>query len=197
MRKRIEIKRGMNEILKQVGLAITTAIMLLNYSCSNSKSIESTNQWITTYGSVIGISKNRSIQYEIDGKIYKQRFYKSFYGMADVGEKYELKYNPTNPNEIEICYSCPMFLPEETTQRMTGIVTAVKWTGGGKYKYIVQYYFSINGRRIEKSQALPPNYKELYPFLSQGQTYNIDVWVNNAYRAVMYLDQPVNFHFDR
>ena len=192
VRKRIEKNMAMIKTHKLTIILFIVIIMVINNSCSNAKSAESTGQWITTYGSVTGISKNLFIEYEVNGRFYKQRFYKGYYGMVSDGEKYELKYNPINASEIEICYSCPIFLPNENTKKMTGKITHVKWIGGGDYKYIIQYCYTVSGKHIVKSQGLPINYKELYPKLAKGQSYYIDVWVDNVYRAVLYLDQPVN-----
>jgi len=162
------------------------------YSCSSNKPIFKNIIWKETYGEITGIPNNKYIEFEVDGKKYKQRFYGPSYGMPYEGVKYSLKYDSLDPNTIEVCYYCPIFLPDELTKTFEGEITRIYWKGGTSYKYGFEYVFYVENVRVKKIQGLPNDYKLKYPNLQENQKYEIEVWINNPNRAILYLDRPIN-----
>lgn len=186
--KRVLIKKSFINNYIQVALVALTLNLFL--SCNGSKTVVANENWITTWGTLSGVTHNRKIRYEVNGQYYSQRFYKSYYGMVPKGEKYELKYNPNNPLEIEICYSCPIFLEDENTKIIVGEVKQVEWVGGKIYKHLFLYSYTIGGVKKVKEQGLPINFREIYPELEEGQRYYVEFWLDDPDRAVMHLNKP-------
>ena len=57
---------------------------------------------------------------------------------------------------------------------------------------VITFTCYIQGNKFNRLQVLPPNYKEQYPLLKEGQWYEVECWVENAQRAIIHLDKPLN-----
>lgn len=172
-------------------LIIQVILSLLMFSCSSNKSIPDNVIWKETFGRVLGMPNQKYIEYEVGGNKYKQRFYRSYYGMPYEGVIYSLKYDLSNPENIEICYSCPIFLSDEQTKVFEGEIQRIFWTGGYGCKRAFEYTYYIEGMKVTKTQGLQNNYKEVYPNFRKNARYQVKVWVEDRNRAVLYPDLPI------
>ncbi len=171
---------------------LTYLFLLLSiFSCCTNKHLSKNIVWKETYGEITGIPKNQYIEYEVDGKKYMQRFYGPTL-MPREGVKYSLKYDSLDPNTIEICYHCPIFLPEELTKTFEGEIIRIYWKGGSAYKYAFEYVYYVENIRVRKNQGLPNDYKTKYPNLKENQKYEVEVWIENPHRAILFLDRPIS-----
>jgi hypothetical protein len=166
------------------------SLFLLSLFSSCTAQNKASTEWVETIGYIEGNTSNCYIHYEVAGVKYKTR-YASKYGSLDEGEKSSLKYNKINPTEVEILYWKPIFLKEESTIIFSGCIKKIYWFHWKESKYAVRYTYNINGVNIRREQVLPPNYKELYPNLKEGQSYQVECWAENPQRAIIHLDKPI------
>jgi hypothetical protein len=109
-----------------------------------------------------------------------------------IGEKFVLRYDKDNPEEAEIVSYKPLFLKEEKTNYVKGNILRLynKFNLIGSSKYAIDCEYIINGTTFIKSQDLPPNYKDIYPQLKEGDKYIVEYWLQNPKRAIIHLDKP-------
>jgi hypothetical protein len=149
--------------------------------------------WRDTIGWVTGVASNRFIHYSVRGKYYKARFYRSIYGDASEDEKYKLSFNTKDPSEIEICYSCPVFLAEEHVISTVGSLKKIRnarWPFDKEYTALFRY--TIQGVEFEREQILPDDFELLYPDLQEGRIYEVVVWTKQVQRAILQADKQIN-----
>lgn len=153
-------------------------------------------------GTITKISRGRGggawFSYISDGKLHEE-----FDGLSEngltIGEKYWIKYCSTCSNILTgkikaIAYE-PIFAEHEDYIETTAIITRIykfKWFSKGANSKIEYIYRAGNSNiEFERSQTLPPNYKEEYPNLRIGQEYRARVWNVNYQRAIIDLDKPI------
>lgn len=170
---------------------ILMSMFLFNLFSSCTAQNKASIEWIETIGFIEGNTSNCYINYEVAGKAYKVR-YASKYGSFYEGEKSYLRYNRNDPNDVQILYWKPTFLREEQTILACGHIKKVYWFHWKEPKHALTYTYTIEGVSITRVQVLPPNYKELYPDLKEGQSYEVECWAENPQRAVIHLEKPIN-----
>lgn len=143
------------------------------------------NGWYKAFGYTSGGNRNCHINYTIDGMVYSTRFYRPPYGRTDV-EFYLLKYNPTDPSQVEIIYSCPIFLKQEITSTTTGNIDKIFKIFVGSIK-AVRYSYIVDGIKYQREQELPLDFEIQYPNLKVGRTYNVRYLTSNPKRAIIIL----------
>jgi len=132
-----------------------------------------------------------TIQYQVDGKTYSAVFMLRNED-AVLGEKYTMRYNINNPEEVEIDYWHPVFVAGEETYPFVATIKKIHKKSLIDPTPFVTYTFEIKGIHIEKYVYLPANYKELYPGLKEGQHYVVECLAQDAAnRVVLHLDKPL------
>jgi hypothetical protein len=176
-------------MIKKIIIASLCSILFFNLQSCNALK-DSKKQWKEIIGFIEGNPRNSYIHYIVSGKEYKYSC-ATMYGSINEGEKCFLRYNINNPNEVEIMYWKPIFLSDEYTTKANGQIDKIYWFHWNSPKYAIRYTYIIDGVSVTREQVLPPNYKEQYPLLKEGQWYEVECWVENAQRAIIHLDKPL------
>lgn len=130
------------------------------------------------------------IQYVVDEIEYETTI-GSFADKANViGEKYKVKYDSQNPEKRVVLTESPVFLDDELTRTTKGKITKFSLTSHkGRTGFIFKY--KISNKDFIKAQTIQSNYKEQYPDLKEGNSYEVEYWEQNPERAIIYLDKPI------
>ena len=118
----------------------------------------------------------------------------SYNYMTDIcyGLKYSMRYNINDPEEIEIDYWNPIFEKGEETYSTVATITGFQpetfFSGKGD---VVNYYYTVNGRKLKKWAYLHPKHNSLFPGLDVKQCYKVEYWSENANRHKIHLDEPL------
>ncbi len=102
-----------------------------------------------------------------------------------LGEAFITLYNPNNIEEFLIQEWNPAFFKNEETKKTICKVIRISRSS-------VSFEYIIDGKKYEKCQVLPSNYKNKYPTLNKGQNYEVEYWVENPLRSIMHLDTNSN-----
>lgn len=130
------------------------------------------------------------VQYIVD-EIEYEKTIGSYANKANIiGEKYKIKYDEKNPERCIVLTENPVFLKNELTQSTKGVIKKFSLTSH-KGKTSFEYEYSIDDKKFSKSQTVLSNYKDLYPSLKEGATYQVEYWRKNPKRAIIHLDKPV------
>jgi len=107
------------------------------------------------------------------------------------GEKFEILYDSTDCTNQELLQYKPVFVDGEQTIRITGSVRTLDLTDKTvRFKYEVEKDGVKRG--YEKDQRLPKDFQKQYPGLEIGKQYEVEYWIKNPQRAIIYLDKNVN-----
>jgi hypothetical protein len=154
-------------------------------SACMTKNIDDTH-WKETYATLyrngVGRGAEHMIYYWVDGKMYETDGSFDAYGYV-LGDKYLIKYNPSNPEQIKEYTWVLVFTESEKTIECIGEIKKVFWFGPGRHAITFQY--TVEGKTYERTQDLPPDYKEQYPDLKKGQKYKVVCWDKNPQRSVL------------
>ena len=128
------------------------------------------------------------IEHYLDGNRYASFDGLNFWGMV-LGDRFNILYDPSNPEKFKVIRWQPVFTEEEETVQSTGkliSVTKDSWMFLGAIKFTYQV-----GKEIYKRQQfLNPNL-ENYEAMEIGNKYIIRYWVVDPQRAIIYLDKPI------
>ncbi len=116
----------------------------------------------------------------------------NFWGIV-LGDRFNILYDPSNPESFKVISWEPVFTEEEETKTIKGELVRLsqfKWWGDDS-RYSIKFDYEVNRETYTRGQDLPPNYKTIYPTLSVGQTFEVKYWVSNPQRAIIYLDKPI------
>lgn len=130
------------------------------------------------------------VEYYVNGKRYSKATNIKPYGLRP-GETFVISYNPENPEQFKVQGHKPVFLPGEETIRTIGTIIKVVTFGVKIPCVMFEYTVLDNGKRIKREQILMVNFEELFPDLKPGNVYEMEYWVNDPGRAVIYLDKRV------
>lgn len=119
------------------------------------------------------------VKYYVDGEKYVVLSSKTE-GMA-IGDKYELKYEKSNPEKWDIVNERPVFLTNEKTGETNGIISKVSTIS----QDFVRFEYTVHGKKYSRTQYFD---KELH--LVVGKKYKIRYWVKNPQRAIIDLANP-------
>ena len=150
---------------------------------------------VENIGVVVNAQQNSTtapkIRHNVNGEDYIGTFVAQLPGLT-AGEKFPLLYNPDNPKDVYVKRWQPLFLSDEVTGKITGEITYITELGFGVKQPGVsfEYIDPGNGQRIERSQKIPLDYQTQFPDLSVGQRYEVEYWLENPKRAIIYLDKP-------
>src|SRR5690625_1071704 len=168
-------------------------------SCAigDNKNVDDSN-WKETYAtlyrySTVSRASVNMVFYWVDGKKYEVNGHFNPNGKT-IGDKYLIKYNPDNPEQIKEYTWNVGFLTTEKTEETVGVIGSIdsKYIDFGRTKVIwIGFTYVVNGEKHKRTQHLQPDYKEKYPNLSEGQKYKVLYWDKNPQRAVLYLDKPI------
>ena len=53
----------------------------------------------------------------------------------------------------------------------------------------IRFEFNLNGKIIDKTQSLPPNFRELYPNIEKVKSCRVKYWKYDPKRAILLLDE--------
>ena len=144
-----------------------------------------------TIGTITRIDRGRAdgawFSYMSDGKLHEE-----FDGLTEngltLGEKFWIKYCSSCSDvffsKIKSISYLPVFTKDENYFETTAKITKI-YSSGIEFIYLVG-----TDTKFERSQTLPPNYKDKYPNLKVGQEYKVRVWVVDFKRAIIDLDRP-------
>ena len=155
------------------------------------------SNWKETYATLYKYGYGRGavnmVYYRVDGKRYEVNSYFDANGKA-IGDKYLIKYNPDNPEQIKEYTWNVGFLTTEKTEEAVGVIENIdsKHIDFGRSKVSwISFNYTVNRKTYQRTQDLQPDYKEKYPNLLAGQKYKVLYWDKNPQRAVLYLDKPI------
>ncbi|MBC7554405.1 MAG: hypothetical protein H7257_10545, partial [Taibaiella sp.] len=107
------------------------------------------------------------------------------------GERYTMRYNDKDPEDIEVDYWHPVFEKEENTHFTFARISKIQKKNFFSIGTAIVYNYTVNERKIEKCIYLRDDYKILYPNLKEGQFYEVEFWDKNVYRGVIHLEKPI------
>lgn len=170
-------------------LLISTFLLLFCFllSCETKKQIPA-GQWKETIGTLSNRRKGGNLIYHVDGKDYRTMLY-PLYGHVKP-EYYIVKYDSLDPSNVEVCYYCETFLEGEQTFFLNARI--LKIFDSGPRGWCVHFEYNVNGTTIDKTQGLPPNFRELYPNLKKNQIYQVECLIDDPQRSILRLDRPEN-----
>lgn len=129
------------------------------------------------------------IEYYVDGNRYTGSMKIRPSGLRP-GEKFKMKYDKSYPERYQVFVDKPIFLTSERTLKTTGKVKKIQETGL-KVPALVFEYSTGQSNKLVRSQRINPDFKNLFPDLKPGNVYEMEYWVNDPGRAVIYLDKRV------
>lgn len=91
-----------------------------------------------------------------------------------IGEKYEVKYNISDPSEGYIRFDLPLFTSEEGTQVTTATIDKIF------DRNVVRFKYDIDGKSYERSQKLSDSVK-----VNEGEKYQVTYFLENPVRAII------------
>lgn len=140
---------------------------------------------VKEFKSQAGSGRIAVYEYVVEGKVYDYWGY--YNNTLVIGDKFIIRYDNKRPKKSKVLLERPIFLNNEKTITTNGKITRIK-----KYsKKAVYFEYIANGKLYTRIQCLPNDYKNLYPSLVEGKEYQIDYWVDNPQRAIIYLDKPL------
>ncbi len=148
-------------------------------------------RWKETIGILETAGRMDWIHYEANDVQFISRFYLRNYGEVN-GEKYVIRYNIDNPQDVEIEYWNPVFEKDEKTIILKGKIIKVGYVNFFSSKAFVNFDVYVNGRTFNRTQTLPKNVKKIYPNLKKGQYYKVECEEGNLRRCIIHLDKPVS-----
>lgn len=141
-----------------------------------------------TIGTVIGFETytkgiNSVIEFYVNGKTFKVEG--SQINGEIIGEKYEVFYEKNEPSIAKANMMNPVFESNENKNKTKALITMVFKLGTPN----VRFEYSINGVKYERWQECD---LDKYKDVESGQYYEIEYWVENPQRAIIYLNNPIN-----
>jgi hypothetical protein len=130
-----------------------------------------------------------TIYYLVDGQIHHAIF-KHKNDRSVKNEKYTMRYNVDNPNDVQIDFWHPVYDSGETT--VLTKATVIKVNGKTSIFHpnpTVRYV--IDGETTVRWVYLPRNYTQLYPNLQSKHFYEVERWSEDLNRVVIHLDKPI------
>jgi hypothetical protein len=160
--------------------------------CSSNKQKQSII-WKETIGTIDPTNgyKNAKLYYKVNDHLFEGSFPHSLENQFR-GEKYTMRYNVNNPNEIEIDYWNQVFEQGEKTLTFIAKVEKIHTKNFLKPWPFIVFTYSVRGKQIENCIYLPPDFMKSYPNLKVGQYYEVQCWDENVWRAVLHFDKPIN-----
>ncbi len=169
---------------------VLVTMFLCNFLASCQFQNKESKEWVETIGFIKGSPSNYYIYNKVNEIEYRKR-YGYLVGMLYEDEKCKIRYDLNDPNQIEILYWHPCFLPNEPTFVTNAEIKLIQKANILSKLNNINFQYTFGDIQFERNQILPPNYKELYPDLKEGQTYEVECWVENPQRAIIHLDKPI------
>ena len=126
----------------------------------------------------------------VDG-IMHQQYFDHRNDEAVKCEKYTMRYDIDDPEEIEVDYWNPVFVEGEKTSSVPAKITAIHKKSFWNPIPFVVFSFLVGNAVFEKYVDLPANYQIKYPDLHVGQLYFAECWDENVHRVVLHLDKQI------
>lgn len=130
-----------------------------------------------TVGEIINITSDESdviVLFEVNGKKYQTYFFNS--GNYVIGEKFEVMYSEKNPDINRVVISNPIFLKDEKTSFVEGVISR-KYMGN-----IIAYKYEIKGINYIKDLECKHN---IFRNLEIGQTFPVEFLIDHPARSIM------------
>ncbi len=140
------------------------------------------------YKITLGGGEGAWIEYYVDGNRYASFEGLRYRGMV-LGDRFNILYDPSNPESFKIIRWEPVFVEEEETVQSTGKlikVTKESWMFFGS----VIFTYQVGKKIYNRKQFLNPNLKN-YEVMEIGNKYVIRYWIHDPQRAIIYLDKPI------
>jgi hypothetical protein len=181
----------MKVVYAGVAFLLFFTLAIRSFIFSQKKKSDKPVAWKETVGTLDPHGHSHgTIHYQVNGSMYSGTF---MLRDADAvnDEKYIMRYNANNPEEIEIDYWHPVFIEGEQTYPFKAIIVKVHKKSILDPTPFVVFAFEVKGIHLKKSVYLPLNYEQLYPNLQAGQHYEVECWAKDANRVVLHLDKPI------
>lgn len=148
-----------------------------------------------TVGTLIKIERrakgsNSILQYNVNNQIYVVTAGHCANKLNIIGEKYKIKYDKLEPSKGIVLEEQPVFLKDEKTLVIQGKVKRISLVSQKGKKELI-FTFEINDTQFSRSQSIEKDYKEQYPDLKEGRSYEVEYWEQNPERAIIHLDKPI------
>lgn len=138
--------------------------------------------------------KQGTIYYVANGEIYHAVF-KGISDKATKEQKFKMRYNIANPQEVQIEFWNPVFIEGEKTHKLVARVKKIQTPDFfTRYAAIIYTYsipFPDKIHKFKRWVYLPQDFRQRYPNLREGQLYEVEVLDKNVYRSVLHLDKPI------
>ena len=151
---------------------------------------------VNTIGTVSQIKTGRpnytSFTFEVDGEEYMAESTFSSFGLTYT-ERYEILYSKENYEKIKVIPWKPVILKSEEDDffeiegKVMKLINTNPFSINSDYSKIL-FKFYIDNVMYEKSQFLPPNFRELYPNIESYKTCKVKYWKYDPQRAILLLN---------
>ncbi|RYM35137.1 hypothetical protein ERX46_07100 [Brumimicrobium glaciale] len=152
---------------------------------------------ISTIGTVSSIKTGRpnytDFTFEVNGEEYMAPSSFSPYGLTYT-EKYEILYSKENYEKIKVIEWRPIILEDEEIDfleieaKVTKLINSNPFSLDSDFSGI-RFEFNLNGKTVDKTQSLPPYFRELYPNIEKVKTCKVKYWKYDPQRAILLLDE--------
>ncbi len=197
------VKRNHNIYKKADTVNSSIALLLIAVSvnaytaCYSKGQTTDNSNWVDCVGvltrKVYGKSSVGEFEYEYKGNVIRSKSTNgiSIYG-AVVGEKYIVKVNAKSPEKYIPVEWKPVFTDEEDCDSTVGVVKKIK-----KFRFfcndttvathMVTFTYIIDDEEYERSQVLPPLFKEKHLNFKEGNQYVVKYFIPNPQRAILVI----------
>lgn len=198
-------RSGRSNILVVIGCigAVFITIAIVNYFSLDKQKYTPNASWINGIGTLTKLDHGKSSSNKI-GYVYNNIWYDEYsaYNVsiegAILGEKYRIKIDPNSPERYFPLTWEPVFTNDDTTgYAKAEIIKVFRFRysfkkNNNESDFGVRFVYFVDGKKFERGQNLPPDFKTIYPNLSKGQFFKLDYWKNNPQRAIVYLNDPIH-----
>lgn len=152
---------------------------------------------VSTIGTVSIIKNGRpssiSFTFVVDDEEYMASSSFSPYGFTYT-EKYEVLYSSENYEKIKVIEWKPVILDNEENDFIEIEGQVVKLINSNPFRFDsdfsdIRFEFNLNDKIIDKTQSLPPCFRELCPSIERIKTCKVKYWKYDPQWAILLLDE--------
>src|SRR5690606_3765452 len=121
-----------------------------------------------------------------EGHDYERPLAWDNYGLQ-IGDKFRIKYDPNNPEDYTIYTHKPVFSTADTVFDQKILITTGELERVYSHRPVVLFSYEVQGEKYERNQDLPPNFRDTFPDLKEGNTYRVVYLSEEPKRAIILL----------
>jgi hypothetical protein len=155
--------------------------------CSPTMQVQKKTYATITNPEYHGFNNNTYAIYSFDIEGKKTSLLDFYYPSYVLGEKFVVFYDSLRPSNYSLEITRPIFAENERVKKVSGkVIELTSYDCKFKYLYEVDNIIYSHSR----SQYLG-NYQNKFPFFKIGGEYEVEYWVDNPLRAIIYPDRTV------